>query len=155
MRLWSLHPTYLDTKGLLACWRETLLAQKVLDSKTTGYRNHPQLQRFRATADPLATVGNYLEGLAVEADARGYNFNRALILHPPTAGSVRRLTVTTGQVGYEREHLLAKLAVRDAEREVRLAAADPPLLHPAFEAVPGDIESWERPVTGAGVSRPG
>lgn len=148
MRLWSLHPTYLDTKGLLACWRETLLAQKVLDSKTTGYRNHPQLQRFRATEDPLAEIGNYLQGLALEADARGYNFNRALILRPPADGPLRLLTVTTGQVCYERGHLCTKLAVRDPEREVRLAAADPPALHPAFGAVPGDIESWERPEAG-------
>lgn len=155
MRLWSLHPTYLDTKGLLAGWRETLLAQKVLDGRTAGYRNHPQLARFRAAADPLAAVGNYLEGLAREADARGYNFNRALILHPPADGPVQMLTVAAGQVGYEREHLLAKLAVRDPERESLLAAADPPRLHPAFRAVPGGIEPWERPVPGTGVSRPG
>ncbi len=139
---------YLDTKGLLACWRETLLAQKVLAGRTAGYRNHPQLERFRATADPLAAVGNYLEALAREADARGYNFNRALILRPPADGPVPLLTVAVGQVGYEREHLLAKLAVRDPAREARLAAADPPELHPAFEAVPGDIESWERPEAG-------
>ena len=148
MRLWSLHPQYLDTKGLLACWRETLLAQKVLDGKTTGYRNHPQLQRFRATEDPLAAVGHYLEGIALEADARGYNFNRALVLRPPARGPIRLLTVTAGQVGYEREHLLGKLAVRDPDHEALLAAADPPRLHPAFGAVPGDIESWERPEAG-------
>lgn len=148
MRLWSLHPKYLDTKGLLACWRETLLAQKVLDGRTAGYRNHPQLTRFRATENPLAAVGNYLEGLALEADARGYNFNRSLVLRPPPRGPVRLLPVTTGQIGYERAHLLAKLAVRDPERAGQLAAADPPLLHPAFEAVPGDVESWERPEAG-------
>ncbi|MFJ6415309.1 pyrimidine dimer DNA glycosylase/endonuclease V [Paeniglutamicibacter sp. NPDC091659] len=145
MRLWSLHPRYLDTKGLLACWRETLLAQKVLAGGTTGYRNHPQLERFRATADPLATVGTYLEILALEADARGYNFNRGLILRPPLESEEPRLPVTSGQVAYEREHLLAKLAVRDSHREAMLAAEDPPALHPLFEAVPGDIESWERP----------
>ena len=145
MRLWSLHPRYLDTKGLLACWRETLLAQKVLDGGTTGYRNHPQLQRFRATADPLAAVGSYLEGVALEAEARGYNFNRALVLRPPAAGPVPLLTVTSGQIGYEREHLRTKLAVRDPRREAVLAAEGRPALHPLFEAVPGDVEPWERP----------
>jgi hypothetical protein len=30
MRLWSLHPRYLDAKGLQAVWREGLLAKKVL-----------------------------------------------------------------------------------------------------------------------------
>lgn len=147
MRLWSLHPRYLDTKGLLACWRETLLAQKVLDGKTEGYRNHPQLQRFRATDDPLATIGSYLGHLALEADSRGYNFNRGLILRPPLGDEGSRLAVTSGQVAYELEHLLAKLAVRDPQRRELLAAAEPPALHPLFEVIPGDIESWERPST--------
>lgn len=145
MRLWSLHPRYLDTKGLLACWRETLLAQKVLDGKTAGYRNHPQLVRFRATDDPLATIGNYLEQLAREADARGYNFNRSLILRPPAGHPEPRLAVTLGQVAHEREHLLSKLAVRDPQRELKLAGEAPPSLHPLFTAVPGDVEPWERP----------
>jgi len=30
MRLWTIHPKYLDRQGLLALWREALLAQKVL-----------------------------------------------------------------------------------------------------------------------------
>ena len=41
MKLWSIHPKYLDAKGLVALWREALLAQKVLDGKTEGYKNHP------------------------------------------------------------------------------------------------------------------
>jgi len=60
MRLWTVHPRYLDTKGLLAAWREGLLAQKVLQDKTSGYRNHPQLLRFRATANPTASIASYL-----------------------------------------------------------------------------------------------
>lgn len=38
MRLWTLHPKYLDPKGLVALWRETLLAQRVLAGRTRGYR---------------------------------------------------------------------------------------------------------------------
>ena len=53
MRLWSIHPKYLDTKGLLAVWREALLAKKVLENKTKGYKNHPQLERFKQQNDPL------------------------------------------------------------------------------------------------------
>ncbi|MGP9584395.1 pyrimidine dimer DNA glycosylase/endonuclease V, partial [Micrococcaceae sp. AOP34-BR2-30] len=30
MRLWSLHPEVLDRQGLIAGWREALLAQAVL-----------------------------------------------------------------------------------------------------------------------------
>jgi hypothetical protein len=44
MRLWSLHPCHLDAKGLVALWREGLLAQKVQACETNGYRNHPQLE---------------------------------------------------------------------------------------------------------------
>ncbi|EMY32614.1 DNA-(apurinic or apyrimidinic site) lyase / pyrimidine dimer DNA glycosylase [Arthrobacter crystallopoietes BAB-32] len=150
MRLWSLHPRYLDTKGLVACWRESLLAQKVLAGATKGYRNHPQLVRFRAAADPLAAVGAYLDGLAEEASTRGYRFNTSLILTPePAAGvpAVPRLPVTEGQLVYEREHLLAKLAVRDPARREQLAPGTPtglPAVHPLFTVVAGPVEEWER-----------
>ncbi|WP_417234827.1 pyrimidine dimer DNA glycosylase/endonuclease V [Arthrobacter sp.] len=143
MRIWSLHPWYLDSKGLVACWRESLLAQKVLDGKTTGYRNHPQLVRFRDRSDPLDLIGAYLEGLALEADARGYHFNRGLILRAPTAG-LQPLDVTTGQLDHERDHLLAKLAVRAPERVAALPAPpEPPDTHTLFSVVPGPVETWE------------
>lgn len=143
MRIWSLHPRYLDAKGLVACWRETLLAQKVLDGKTTGYRNHPQLVRFRDRSDPLALIGAYLEGLATEADARGYRFNRSLILRGPLP-VLDPLPVTTGQLDHEREHLVAKLAIRSPDRLAAVpsgpARPDP---HPLFRVVPGPVEPWE------------
>jgi len=47
VRIWSLHPKYLDRQGLTACWREALLAQAVLNGATRGYTRHPQLVRFR------------------------------------------------------------------------------------------------------------
>ncbi|UNX54807.1 pyrimidine dimer DNA glycosylase/endonuclease V [Georgenia sp. TF02-10] len=82
MRLWSLHPRYLDRQGLTACWREALLAQAVLAGRTRGYRQHSQLRRFRGQPDPLAAVGAYLGGVAAEAAARGYRFDTARILRP-------------------------------------------------------------------------
>ncbi|MDN5755281.1 MAG: pyrimidine dimer DNA glycosylase/endonuclease V [Arthrobacter sp.] len=142
MRLWSLHPRYLDSKGLVACWRETLLAQKVLGGDTVGYRNHPQLTRFRAGGDPISLIGAYLEGLAAEADSRGYRFNRALVLVPHVpAGPL--LTVTAGQLEHERDHLLAKLAVRAVE--LRGSVPTPPETHRLFSTIPGPIEPWEVP----------
>ncbi|MGO2533988.1 MULTISPECIES: pyrimidine dimer DNA glycosylase/endonuclease V [Micrococcaceae] len=142
MRLWSLHPRYLDSKGLVACWRETLLAQKVLGGDTVGYRNHPQLTRFRTGGDPISLIGAYLEGVAAEADSRGYRFNRALILEPH-APLTPLLTVTAGQLEHEREHLLAKLAVR-AVGLVQTVPM-PPETHPLFSTIPGPIEPWEVP----------
>ncbi|MCK9794467.1 pyrimidine dimer DNA glycosylase/endonuclease V [Isoptericola sp. 4D.3] len=146
MRLWSLAPDYLDRQGLTACWREALLAQAVLAGRTRGYRNHSQLVRFRATPDPLATVGAYLDGVADEATARSYHFDRGRILEPPRDDRppVPRVPVTEGQVATERDHLLAKLRVRSPARVTALADAGTIRVHPLFTVVPGPREDWER-----------
>ena len=75
VRIWSLHPRYLDRQGLTACWREGLLAQAVLAGRTRGYRQHSQLERFRAQPDPVAAVGAYLEAVAREAADWGSRFD--------------------------------------------------------------------------------
>lgn len=143
MRIWSLHPSYLDAKGLVACWRETLLAQKVLAGGTKGYRNHPQLLRFREADEPLAAIGAYLAGLVEQADARGYRFNRDLILQPASP-VLALLPVTSGQLAYELSHLRTKLAARSpADLERLPASAEAVLTHPLFAVVPGEIASWE------------
>ena len=79
MRIWSIHPKYLDSGGLVALWREGLLAQHVLDGKTKGYKNHPQLYRFKETDNPSHTINQYLTIVYLEAKDRGYNFNQAKI----------------------------------------------------------------------------
>lgn len=141
MRLWSLHPSYLDRQGLTACWRESLLAQAVLAGTTRGYTHHPQLERFRGAADPLAAVGCYLRGVADEADARGYRFDRRRIR---SAGETETLPVTTGQLALEWTHLRAKLAVRDPDRARRWRDVQVPQPHPLFFRVDGPVEPWER-----------
>src|SRR5690554_1348011 len=142
MRLWSVHPRYLDRQGLTACWREALLAQTVVERTSGGYTNHPQLQRFRATDDPLAAIGVYLRGIAVEADARGYRFTTSKIVRE---GAVAAVPVTTGQLNYEWRHLRAKLAGRSPERLESFADIETPDTHPLFIIVDGAIEAWERP----------
>lgn len=149
MRIWSLAPAHLDRMGLVACWRETLLAQAVLAERTRGYRNHPQLERFRAQPDPLASIGAYLGGVAREADARGYRFDASRILLPesPTAPGeteLPRIPVAQGQLDYEWEHLGRKLRARDPDAAERWERAEPGC-HSLFVVVPGGIESWERP----------
>ena len=142
MRLWTLHPCYLDTKGLLALWREALLAQKVLAGATRGYRRHPQLERFLTLDEPLAGIGSYLQAVATEADRRRYRFRRDKI-NP--ARATDRIRTTTGQLSYERQQLLDKLAERDPAAYLRCQQATEPLCHPLFEIVPGAVEPWERP----------
>ncbi len=151
MRIWSLHPAYLDRQGLVACWREGLLAQAVLAGRTRGYRQHSQLVRFRATADPVAAIGAYLRVLAGEAGTRGYRFDitrvdrPAAIGEPQDAGaSVPRLPVTEGQVAHEWAHLLAKLAARSPDRYAALVGTAVVDVHPLFHRVPGPVEAWER-----------
>jgi hypothetical protein len=59
MRIWSIHPKYLDTKGIVALWREALLAKNVLEGKTKGYKNHPQLDRFKSASKPSDAINYY------------------------------------------------------------------------------------------------
>lgn len=141
MRIWSVHPAQLDRIGLVACWRETLLAQAVLAGHTKGYLNHPQLVRFRACEDPIDAVSVYLRGLHDEATARGFNFNGEKILRPHAV--VAPIPVTTGQLDYEWQHLGAKLQARSPEDAVRWQV-DAVRTHPLFVAQPGPIEKWER-----------
>lgn len=142
MRLWSLHPRHLDRAGLVAGWREALLAQAVLAGRTTGYRHHPQLRRFRESAEPLAAVGAFLSGLHDEAVARGYSFDQSKILCHRSAHEL--LPVTQGQLDFEWQHLGEKLARRSPSDAERWNGASP-TVHPLFTVIPGDIEEWERP----------
>lgn len=141
MRMCSLHPAHLDRAGLVACWRESLLAQAVLAGRTRGYRHHPQIQRFRATADPAAAVGAYLWGLHDEASERGYRFDAGRIDVPRQRCTDVDLPVTTGQMAAERTHLEVKLARRAPELLPLPERLDP---HPVFHVVPGPVEDWER-----------
>ncbi|MBN1429078.1 MAG: hypothetical protein JXB07_11885 [Anaerolineae bacterium] len=141
MRLWSLHPGYLDAKGLTAVWREGLLARKVLIGQTKGYRHHPQLERFRRAPDPVTAVDAYLMGVYQEANLRGYHFDLGKIA--PSLSSLQ-LVVTDGQLCYELRHLKAKLKTRDPIRYARLTDVNLPQPHPLFEIISGDIEPWEK-----------
>lgn len=141
MRLWSLHPKYLDTKGLVALWREALLAQEVLRGKTKGYRHHPQLERFKTAANPLSTIATYLSAIHEEASCRGFKFDALKI---GTGRTTKCLTVTEGQLVYELSHLRKKLALRDCQLHVRLQSIACPDTHLLFIKVPGSIERWER-----------
>ena len=140
MRLWSLHPYYLDSKGLVALWREGLLARAVLEGKTKGYKNHPQLIRFRNQKDPLAFLDTYLNYVYLEAKHRQYKFNHEKI---GTQRTQIHLKVTQGQIEYELKHLKMKLKTRDKAKYRELEKVDNPLPNPIFKVIPGDIESWE------------
>ena len=142
MRLWSLHPKYLDQKGLVALWREGLLAQAVLKGATTGYRNHPQLQRFRAQLSPASAIAAYLRAVHAEAVARDYRFDAGKIA---SGGTAPLIDVPQGQIDFEWRHLIAKLEVRAPGWRKALGTPRPPAPHPLFRTIPGGIAEWERP----------
>jgi hypothetical protein len=143
VRLWSLHPQYLDRQALVACWREALLAQAVLAGRTKGYRHHPQLRRIAAQPDPVASVAAYLQPVAAEADRRGYRFDRSRIDTVPAGPAVPLIPVTDGQLAYEWAHLLTKVRERNPHLLDELTAVTSPQPHPLFTVVPGAVEDWE------------
>ncbi len=140
MRLWTLHPKYLDTRGLVTLWREALLAQAVLKGQTRGYASHPQLTRFRNSPSPLKSIAFYLRGVYVEAAARGYHFDATKI---GSVSHVEPIVATRGQLDYEWSHLKAKLQARAPAWFANSELISHPEPHPLFHIVPGPIAEWE------------
>lgn len=145
VRLWSIHPLYLDSAGLVALWREGLLAQAVLAGKTRGYKAHPQLIRFLEQRNPRAAIAAYLHAVADEAEQRAYAFDRAKIVG---RRSRRAIDVTDGQLRFELSHLKRKVLHRNAAWFERIRAVCNPSPHPSFGIIPGGIAEWERGAAG-------
>jgi hypothetical protein len=141
MRLWTLHPRYLDPKGLVACWREALLAQKVLSGATLGYRNHPQLIRFRSSPEPMTAIAVFLHEIAEEAERRGYKFDVRKITGPRSAQKIRE---TRGQLQFEWAHLKRKLKARAPASARQLRGIEKPQAHPLFRIIAGEVRDWEK-----------
>ena len=139
MRLWTLHPSHLDSQGLVAVWREALLAKAVLRRRTRGYRHHPQLLRFRDHPRPLAAINTYLAGVLAEAQRRGYRFDSRKARGPRTAVRIR---VSRAQLAYEWSHLLRKLR-RRAPGADRVARGADPKPHGLFRLTAGPVAGWE------------
>lgn len=141
MRLWSLHPKYLDPQGLVALWRETLLAQAVLRGETKGYRNHPQLERFKLSSAPLAAISVYLTAIHAESECRGYSFDKTKI---KASRKSLVLAVSSGQMEYEWFHLMQKLKARNPEVYRKWHKEKVWDAHPMFRVKKGGVEEWER-----------
>lgn len=142
MRLWSIHPRYLDRQGLLALWREGLLAQKVLEGKTKGYRSHPQLKRFREQSEPVKAIGRFLIEIRREAEARGYVFDESKIKE--RGGYGKKIGVNEGQIEYEWALLRRKIKERDRKKYEELKNIELPELNPVFARREGGAEDWEK-----------
>ncbi len=141
MRIWSIHPSHLDTKGLVAVWREGLLAHHVLSGKTKGYINHPQLIRFRQHASPIEAITSYLHSIVDEAEKRDFKFDRQKL---QALKKVEKIALTRGQLEYETKHLKEKLQTRDPQKFILLESQSLFPAHPLFELIEGPIASWEK-----------
>lgn len=146
MRLWSLHPKYLDPQGLVALWREALLAKAVLRGETRGYTQHPQLERFKAHPHPRLAINSYLASVHDEASARGYSFDRSKV---GPVRTVQAVPVSSGQLAYEWRHLQHKLATRSPAVLALWSHVITPACHPLFRRRTGAVASWERESGGA------
>jgi hypothetical protein len=144
MRIWTLHPSHLDTRGIVALWREALLAKAVLRNRTRGYRHHPQLARFREHPDPVGAINTYLHEVFAEVERRGYRFDARKLRGPTSTVKIR---CSRAQLRYEWSHLLGKLRVR-APQVYRVARRARPTALRMFELTAGPIAPWEV-VTGA------
>ncbi len=145
MRLWSLHPHHLDTRALVACWREGLLAYHVLRGMTKGYKNHPQLLRFKTMKNPVEAMEYYLHSICDEADARGYRFDRSKLTEKPKTwidDVDMKIPLTKWQLDYEVSHLHHKILFRSPKEIYRLEWNIG--AHPLFTLIDGGIEDWER-----------
>ena len=141
MRIWTVHPKYLDRIGLVALWRETLLAKHVLEGRSKGYNNHPQLDRFKNTDKPVDSINQYLSIVYQDAVKRGYHFNKDKITWK---FKKTKITVTTGQLKYEVSHLLKKLKKRDIQTYIKLKENKKFDVHPMFQVIDGSVENWEK-----------
>jgi hypothetical protein len=142
MRLWSLHPRYLDPQGLVALWREALLARAVLRGRTKGYLHHPQLDRFKRHERPASAISTYLRAVHAEATTRGYSFDASKV-GPGRTGA--RIVVTDGQIAFEWDHLLRKLSLRSPARYRQWRSIRTPQCHPLMRRRAGPVQAWERP----------
>jgi hypothetical protein len=142
MRLWSVHPKYLDCKGLVAVWREGLLAKKVLMGETRGYKKHPQLERFKKHRNPIAAIDTFLLYIWNESKRRCYKFDRGKIGKIITK---EKIEVTKGQILFEFELLKRKMQKRVARGYQDVLKIKKPAANPLFEIKNGYIENWEKP----------
>jgi len=140
MRLWSIHPRYLDPAGLTAVWREAILARQVLLGRTRGYRHHPQLARFREHDSAVAAINTFLHAIHSEACHRRYAFDRAKVGRTRSAATI---PLSAGQLAFEWRRLKRKLRTRNPAWYRSIAGVRRPRSHPLFHVVEGPIGEWE------------
>ncbi len=119
------------------------LARKFVGSCSfeKGNQLHPQLERFRECRKPVVAINQYLWAIYEEAAKRGYHFDANKLGRKK---SCAKIWITEGQLGYEWEHLQAKMRQRNRVQYQKNKEVVKPWLHPLFKVRAGSIASWER-----------
>ena len=76
-----------------------------------------------------------------EAQKRNYNFDKRKI---ELINDVEKINVTTGQLDFEKNHLLNKLKLRDQKKYNEIIHLVNFETHPLFNLIEGEIETWEK-----------
>ena len=129
MRIWIIHPKYLDQKGLVALWREALLARKVLQGRTKGWTRHPQLDKIRKHNNPVAAMNTYLLHVWKESCNRGYCFDKKKIGNKFTR---KKIYISRKMFAKDISDLKKKLRKRDRKKYKELLKIEKPEPHPIF-----------------------
>lgn len=138
MRIWSIHPKYLDTKRLTAQWREALLCKNVIEGKTKGYVNHPQFIRIKNHNKPIEFINAYLLTIWEEANKRLFKYDKSKIDMDKAILFKNKMEVSDKQLEYEYYHMMLKsgkiehILINEIES------------NPLFNIIEGDIMIYER-----------
>lgn len=141
MRIWSIHPSYLDSAGINGCWRESLLAQKILNGHNFSYKNHSQMKRFYSDRESLLAIGTYLYYIYLESVKRNYNYDFNKILY---FNNNYKMQVTENQLLYEFNLLQWKLKKRNYKKYLENKNIKEIFPNNIFDVKEGQIESWEK-----------
>lgn len=130
MSLWSVHPRYLDNKGLISAWNRGLQLQKQLSTEPARNTGNSQLIMFSRQEKPLHAIGSYLSFIASEGCRRGYKFTHEKILYPNFDEEL--LPIDSEQLRSENQMLQNRLKTRDKNRYQQLSSQSWPETHPLF-----------------------
>jgi hypothetical protein len=141
MRIWSIHPKYLDSKELLNLWNETIQAKNEFLTKFSGHFSNKQLERFLDLKNPLEAINSYMSSIYREAVKRDFSVDDSF-MDWDFDDSIQ-IPVTAGQISHEISKLKSRLRERDEKKLQKLNGRTFLELHPIFYSVPGTIEEWE------------
>ena len=139
MRLWSL-----STRQRLIEWVFSRYGAKVCLRRKCSWDKRRAIDFILnligfASENWTATIGAYLWAVLDEARSRGYNFDASRIATERLPISI---SVTRGQLDFERQRLMKKLRTRDQDR-FRILGAAVARPHPILRVVAGGLEPWE------------